>query len=494
MKSSYDANHDRYYEALKARDARFDGQFFVGISSTGIYCRAICTARTPGRDRCTFYANAAAAEAAGYRPCMRCRPEIAPGVAKMVAPVDAVRTAARWAAARIDEGALNTGDLEQLAARYGISSRQLRRVVEAEYGVTPVVLAQTRRLLLAKQLLTDSTLGMAEVAQASGFSSVRRFNHLFRTRYGLNPSSIRRKRVTTMADDSITLKLAYRPPLDWSRLLAFLVSRGAAGVECEYEGCYMRTVSLERHWGWFSARPLPRHDVLQLQVSAGLMPVLTHLITRVRGLFDLDANPRLIEAHLRRSSVLRPIVQRQCGLRVLGAFNGFELALRAILGQQVTVKAATTIFGRFAAAFGEAATTPYAVLKFFSPGVERVADASLQQLISLGLTQKRAQTVALLAREISAGRLLLEPGAAPEQTMLQLQEIPGIGPWTANYIAMRALNHPDAFPHRDLGLMQALGLHRPKDILAAAEAWRPWRAYAALHLWASLSARVHHGG
>ncbi|MGH8505993.1 MAG: AlkA N-terminal domain-containing protein [Stenotrophobium sp.] len=490
----HDQSHERYYQALKARDARFDGRFFVGVSTTGIYCRAICTARTPRSDRCTFYLNAAAAEAAGYRPCMRCRPEIAPGVARMVAPVDAVRAAAHWAAARIEAGALNRGGVEQLAARYGISARQLRRVVETEYGVTPVALAQTRRLLLAKQLLTDSTLGMAEVAQASGFSSVRRFNHLFRTRYGLNPGAMRRKGArAAAADGAITLKLAYRPPLDWPRLLSFLVGRGAAGVECEYEGRYVRTVLLDGHRGWFSAQPLPRHDALQLQISAGLMPVLTPLISRVRGLFDLDANPELIERQLARHATLRAIVRRQPGLRVPGAVNGFELALRAILGQQVTVKAATTIFGRFAAAFGEMAETPYAGLRFFSPTAERVAAASLAQLIRLGLTQKRAQTISTLAREVAEGRLLLETGVAPEQTMQQLQEIAGIGAWTANYVAMRALNHPDAFPHSDLGLMQALELRKPKDILDLAEAWRPWRAYAAMHLWASLSDDIDKG-
>ncbi|HWU69521.1 MAG TPA: AlkA N-terminal domain-containing protein [Stenotrophobium sp.] len=489
----HDQSHERYYRALKARDARFDGRFFVGVSTTGIYCRAICPARTPRSDRCTFYLNAAAAEAAGYRPCMRCRPEIAPGVARTVAPVDAVRTAAHWAAARIDAGALNHGSVEQLAARYGISARQLRRVVEVEYGVTPVALAQTRRLLLAKQLLTDSSLGMAEVAQASGFSSVRRFNHLFRTRYGLNPGAMRRKGARATADGAITLKLAYRPPLDWPRLLAFLDGRGAVGVECVQQGRYLRTVQLDGHHGWFGAQPLPRHDALELQVSAGLMPVLTPLIARVRSLFDLDANPEPIEQQLARHAALRAIVRRQPGLRVPGAVNGFELALRAILGQQVTVKAATTIFGRFAAAFGEAAETPYADLRFFSPTAGRVAAAPLPQLIRLGLTRKRAQTVSTLAREVAEGHLLLEAGVAPEQAMQQLQAIAGIGAWTANYIAMRALNHPDAFPHSDLGLMQALKLRKPKEILDLAEAWRPWRAYAAMHLWTSLGGDIDKG-
>ncbi|MGH8460313.1 MAG: AlkA N-terminal domain-containing protein [Stenotrophobium sp.] len=474
---------DRCYEALKARDTRFDGRFFVGVSTTGIYCRPICTARLPRRERCTFFRHAAAAESAGYRPCLRCRPEIAPGVA----PVDAVRAAARWAAARIDEGALNDGGIEPLAARYGLSSRQLRRVVEAEYGVTPVELAQTRRLLIAKQLLTDSALGIAEVAQASGFASVRRFNHLFRTRYGLNPTALRRQGDAASGDEILTLKLGYRPPLAWPQLLAFLGGRGAAGVEQVEGGRYLRSVSLGRHRGWLSAQPLSGQSALRLQVSVSLMPALTPLLARVRRLFDLDANPRVIEEHLARDPRLRAMVLRHGGLRVPGAFDGYELALRAILGQQVTVKAATTIYGRFAAAFGEPASTPHAALRFHAPSAERVADARLQKLIELGLTQKRAQTIARLSREVADGSLQLEAGADAEELMQHLQSLPGIGAWTASYIAMRALGHPDAFPHGDLALMKALGLRKAQDMIAATEAWRPWRAYAALHLWTSLS-------
>ena len=472
----------RCYAALKARDARFDGRFFVAVSTTGIYCRPVCPARTPGRERCSFYANAAGAERAGFRPCLRCRPELAPGHA----PVDAVRTAAHWAAARIDAGALNEGDLEALAAEYGLSSRQLRRVIEAEFGVTPVELAQTRRLLLAKQLLTDSGLNMAEVAHASGFASVRRFNHLFKTRYGLNPTALRRHGGSAASADAITLKLAYRPPLDWPRLAGFLASRGAAGVECVQGARYARTAWLAGHRGWFSAEPLPQQNALRLEISFGLMPVLAPLLARLRHLFDLNANPQIIEAHLCHDARLKRIVRRQPGLRVPGAFDGFELALRAVLGQQVTVKAATTLAGRFAAAFGEPAVTPFEELKCFSPEAGKIAAADVRTLIGLGLTKKRAETIRGLAREIVQGRLVLEPGVALEETLEHLQSLSGIGPWTTQYIAMRALGFPDAFPHGDLGLMKALGLGREKEILAAAEPWRPWRAYAAHHLWASL--------
>lgn len=475
----------RCYEALKARDARFDGAFFVGVSSTRIYCRPVCTVRVPQARNCHFFAHAAAAESAGYRPCLRCRPEIAPGIAHGVAPVDAPRAAARWAAARIDEGALDHASIDDLAARYGISARQLRRVVEAEYGVSPVELAQTRRLLRAKQLLTDSSLDMAAIAQASGFASLRRFNHLFKTRYGLNPGALRRKREQP-AGEGIVLRLAYRPPLDWPRLLGFLTGRGAAGVEAQHDGCYVRTVALGKARGWFSARPVPGQHALEVCVADSLLPQLTPLLLRVRRVFDLDANPRLIETQLARDLRLRAIVRRQRGLRVPGAFDGFELALRAILGQQVTVKAATTIFGRFAAAFGEPAQTPFSSLRHYAPQAARVAQASERELIALGLTQRRAQTVQHLARAVASAALRLDAGGDAETTMRELQQIPGIGPWTAHYIAMRALAYPDAFPHADIGLMQALGTRDAKAILAAGEAWRPWRAYATLHLWASL--------
>jgi len=480
-------NPSRCYEAMKARDARFDGSFFVGVSSTGIYCRPVCTVRMPRQDNCSFFANAASAERAGYRPCLRCRPEIAPGQAPAVSPVDAVRTAARWAATRIEAGALNDGDFEALAAEYGLSSRQLRRDVEREYGVTPVELAQTRRLLLAKQLLTDSGLPMTQVATASGFGSLRRFNHLFKTRYGLSPGALRRGRDTAPADAAIVLKLAYRPPLNWTHLLGFLTGRGAAGVECVEDGRYWRTLRLGAHRGWLSAEPVPGQHVLRLRVAPSLLPALTPLLARVRALFDLDANPSVIEAHLRQHRVLRDIVRRQSGLRVPGATDGFELALRAVLGQQVTVKAATTLFSRFAEAFGEPAQTPCAGLRYFGPQAEVVAQASRERIIRLGLTSKRAETVLHLARACASGEVHLHAGAEPLMTIAKLDELPGIGAWTAHYIGMRALRWPDAFPHSDLGLMKALNLRKPKEMLAAAEAWRPWRAYAALHLWASLS-------
>lgn len=482
----------QYYAALKARDARFDGHFFVGVSSTGIYCRPICTVKTPKAENCTFHLNPAAAEAAGYRPCLRCRPELAPGVARFVAPVDALRVQAHWAAARIEEGALNEGDLDTLAARYGRSARQLRRAVCAEYGVSPVELAQTRRLLLAKQLLTDSGLPMAEVAQASGFSSLRRFNHLFKTRYGLNPGALRRQggvgvEAAVCGEAAIVLKLAYRPPFDWPALLRFLTSRGASGMECAEGQRYWRTVSLNGCRGWLSAEPWVGQAALRLTVSHSLLSVLTPLLVRVRRLFDLDANPTVIAAHLVRDKRLRGFLKQSPGLRIPGAFDGFEVALRAVLGQQVSVKAATTVFNRIVMQFGDVVTTPQASLQRICPGAERLAAVPESALLSLGLNGARARAVLHLARAVAGNADLLDGTLPLAEVRAALLALPGFGAWTVEYIAMRALGDPDAFPHSDLGLMKALNAGKPRELLMAAEAWRPWRGYAAIHLWNSLS-------
>lgn len=470
---------DHCYEALKARDARFDGRFFVGVSSTGIYCRPVCPARTPSKANVDFYPHAAAAERAGFRPCLRCRPELAPGLA----PMDAPDRIAQLAAARIEAGALDEGSTEQLAAALGLSSRQLRRVVEARFGVTPVELAQTRRLLLAKQLLTDTRLPMAVVAQAAGFGSVRRFNHLFAGRYGLVPGRLRRGDAEEALAESFQLRLSYRAPLAWTQLLRFLAGRGAVGVEAADGVRYLRTVAIGRHQGWLAAEPLKGQTTLQVTLSASLLPVLPQVLARLRRTLDLDANVLVIDAHLACDPRLAAQVKATPGLRVPGAFDGFELALRAILGQQVTVKAATTLFGRFARTFGTPIATPHLALSHLAPRAETVAQASRQQLIDLGLTSRRAETVQRMAEAVASGALLLEPGPDPDAVMVAMQQLPGIGPWTAHYIAMRALRHPDAWPEGDLGLLHALQLSSHRELRTAAEPWRPWRSYAALHLW-----------
>ncbi|HTE40730.1 MAG TPA: AlkA N-terminal domain-containing protein [Steroidobacteraceae bacterium] len=468
------------YQAVKARDARFDGLFFVGVSTTRIYCRPVCTVRTPGKDRCSYYNNAASAEAAGYRPCLRCRPELAPGHAS----VDSVKRVARNAVARIEAGALNGGSVEKLASEFGISSRQLHRVIESEYGVNPLALAQTQRLLLAKQLLTDTSLRSVDIAFASGFSSVRQFNRQFQQSYRLNPIALRKQR-ERKPTAGIVLKLGFRPPLAWLPLIQFMAGRSGLSTERVDGNRYIRTLRIGSHSGWIAAEPV-RHNLLQINVAESLMPVLPELQARLRRLFDLDANPGVIDDYLATHATLRSRLARTPGLRVPGALCGFELALRAVLGQQITVKAATTIFGRFVDTFGSSVETPFEGISRIAPRASDVANATVQQLIDRGLTQRRAQTVSVLARAAADGTLSLEPPAEFGVAREAMQEISGIGPWTAEYVAMRALRDPDAFPHSDLGLLNALQLDKPAKLAALAEKWRPWRSYAALHLWHGL--------
>lgn len=477
---------DLCYRRLTARDSRFDGTFFVGVTTTGIYCRPVCPARTPRADRCRFFGNAALAEQAGFRPCLRCRPELAPGTA----PVDAIHRVARAAVARIEAGALNEGSLEDLAGELHLSSRHLRRAVEQAYGVAPVELAQTRRLLLAKQLLTDTSLRVADVAFASGFASLRRFNHLFRSRYRLSPTELRRQREAASSEpaaESFTVHLSYRPPLDWTALGGFLAGRGAPSIERFENGRYLRTIRIAGHRGWIAAAPLADRPLLRIDVSTSLLPVLTPLLARLRALFDLDAVPAAVAEVLSRDARLRPLLLNRPGLRVPGAFDGFELALRAIVGQQVTVKAATTLYGRFADAFGEPAQTPFAGLCQTGPEASRVAQASIDQIAGLGLPRTRAASVKALARAVAEG-LRIEPGADVEATSARLKELPGIGDWTAQYIAMRALRDADSFPASDLAILKALGVSKPAAAIARADHWRPWRSYAVLHLWLQAAA------
>ncbi len=475
---------DACYRALSARDTRFDGVFFVGVKSTGIYCRPVCTAKTPGRKSCRFFANAALAEQAGFRPCLRCRPELAPGHA----PIDSTRTVARAAAARIEAGALsNGGNLEDLATSLGLSSRQLRRSVRNELGVSPVELAQTNRLLLAKRLIAETQLPMVQVAFAAGFESVRRFNALFRSHYRLTPSTLRRSSSETVAADSLRLVLAYRPPLDWDTLLRFLAARAIPGVECVQGDTYHRTVNIGEHQGWLSVSPVPNRNLLAVDLATPLAPALSSILARLRNLFDLDARPDIIAGHLALDSLLAPWIKRHPGLRVPGAFDSFELGMRAILGQQVSVRGASTLAGRFAQRFGKAIQTPLPCLNRITPTAESISTVRTTTLASLGLPSTRAECLRNLARVIVHREIDLDPGVDPTAVIAQLVELPGIGPWTAEYIAMRALRWPDAFPAGDLGLKKASGFKSAKAIERAAERWRPWRAYAAMHLWESLS-------
>jgi AraC family transcriptional regulator of adaptative response / DNA-3-methyladenine glycosylase II len=499
-------NDDTCYRALLARDTRFDGLFFVAVLSTGIYCRPICPARPPRRDRCRFYASSAIAERAGFRPCLRCRPELAPGQA----PVDSTSATARRAAARIGAGALNDGgSLESLAEELGLSSRQLRRTVRKEFGVSPVQLAQTGRLLLAKQLLTETNLPVVRVAFASGFESLRRFNDLFRRRYGLTPSRIRKRRSTASGRRglaeldaatepearasalSFSLSLSYRPPFAWPSLLRFLGRRATPGVEMVAGGEYRRTVGLGNHRGWLAVAQGTRANTLRVELSLSLVPVLPAVLSRLRHLLDLDARPDLIAEHLADDPHLGPLVAREPGLRVTGAFDGFEVALRVVLGQRISVAAASTLAGRLAARFGEIVETPYPGLDRLAPSPESIAAADPTELRLLGIPAPRVAAIQAIAAEVASGFLELEPGLDPDPTIKKLRDLTGVGDWTAHVIAMRALRWPDAFPANDLGLKRAWQVltaqtGAPLSIQQAAAVWRPWRSYAAGWLWNSL--------
>jgi AraC family transcriptional regulator of adaptative response / DNA-3-methyladenine glycosylase II len=482
-------DHNSCYEALVARDPRFDGVLYVGVKSTGVYCRPVCPARTPRRDRCQFFANAAAAENAGFRPCLRCRPELAPGNAV----IDSGRRIASSAAKRIEAGALNEAGIDELAAEFGLSSRQLRRVVKRELGVTPTELAQTQRLLLAKHLLTDSALPAIEVAFASGFSSVRQFNAIFHERYGLSPTALRRSQNSRTAGQSLTIRLGFRPPLAWPWLLKFLAGRAIPGVELVEDNRYWRAIQIGQSkgqgsgQGWINVDRVEGANALRVEVSLSLARHLPSLLDRVKNLFDLDAHPQLIEARLGEDERLRKMAPWHSGLRLPGAFDGFEMAMRAVLGQQISVAAARTIAGRITEAFAEPVETPNPRLNRASVSAAKLSQAGVADLTGLGLTGKRAECLIELARAVADGEVKLEPGVDAEATIEQLKQLPGIGDWTAHYIAMRALRWPDAFPHSDLGLRKALGETSSKRILEIAENWRPWRAYALMHLWNSLS-------
>jgi AraC family transcriptional regulator of adaptative response / DNA-3-methyladenine glycosylase II len=497
-------DHNSCYEALVARDPRFDGILYVGVTTTGVYCRPVCPARTPRRDRCRFFANAAAAENAGFRPCMRCRPELAPGAAV----IDSANRIASSAAQRIEAGALNEVGIDELAAEFGVSSRQLRRVVKRELGVTPTELAQTQRLLLAKGLLTDSALPAIEIAFASGFSSVRQFNSLFRERYGLSPTALRRSQSQRTAEQVLTVRLGFRPPMAWGLLLKFLADRAIPGVESVEANRYWRAMrigqgkgqytgqsagqSIGQSIGWISVERVEGSNALRVEVSLSLARRLPSLLARIKNLFDLDAHPQLIEARLGEDVRLREMMKRHSGMRLPGAFDGFEMAMRAVLGQQISVAAARTIAGRITEAFGEPVETPNPRLNRASVSAASLSQAGVADLTRLGLTGKRAECLITLARAVADGEVKLEPGVDVEATIERLKRLPGVGDWTAQYIAMRALRWPDAFPHTDLGLRKALGETSAKRILEIAEGWRPWRAYALMHLWNGLGQAQKH--
>lgn len=485
---SMELDADACFRAVRARDRRFDGRFFTAVSSTGIYCRPICPARPPKRENMRFFSSAAAAEGAGFRPCLRCRPERAPGVA----PIDAASRLSRAVIAGIEEYALSNARLDHLAASLGVSNRHLRRVTEAELGVTPIELAQTQRLLFAKRLIGETSLKLTDIAFASGFGSLRRFNALFKSRYQLNPSALRRGRSAASdpacgarAPSGLKCTLEFRPPLAWDTLLGYLRLRAIPRVEWVNATHYRRTVAVGEVKGWISVSLAPSDVALDVEMSPSLAPVIGAVVVRVKRLFDLEAVPDAVHAVLSQDPLLAPVVHRLPGLRVAGAFDAFELAVRTVLGQQVSVKAATTVAGRWVEHFGEPLATPYPALDRLSPTAQRMRGVASGDVAALGVVGQRARTLIALAEAVAERRAVLSPSADVEAQVDRLMRLPGIGPWTAQYIAMRALHWPDAFPEGDLMLMRAAGLRR-KELEARSDAWRPWRAYAAHYLWQSL--------
>ncbi|QDL53880.1 DNA-3-methyladenine glycosylase 2 family protein [Rhodoferax aquaticus] len=509
-------DHDARYLAVQTKDARFDGRFFTAVTTTGIYCRPVCRVRAPKQENCRFFDLAAQAESAGFRPCLRCRPELSPSASPMsMAPwsvQDASSILARQAALLLDT-ALSNGEevlsIGHLSLRLGVSERHLRRIFEAQWGVSPLQYLQTRRLLNAKQLLTDTPLPIAQVALLSGFASVRSFNTAFSAHYRMEPRSLRKHSgvpATALSPQkpvkpnrhalldgeapALQLRACYRPPYDVGAILQFFATRSIAGLEVVdvARRSYARTLQVQHgstHFtGWVSAMFALERCSVEFQISQSLAPVLPAVLQLLKGLFDLDADPQPIHDAV---GVQFPL---GAGLRVPGTVDGFELGVRAILGQQITVAAARTLIERLTNRFGEAISTPHVGLNRLFPTAHVLAHADGGALGELGIVRQRQTAILGLAQAVSDNRLQLRAGADVSSTMAQLEALPGIGPWTANYIAMRALRWPDAFPAGDVALQSSLGVRQVKNPAVAAELasqkWRPWRSYAVVRAWAAL--------
>ena len=481
-------DRDVCYRALRTRDARFDGRFYTAVVSTGIYCRPICPARTPKIHNCLFLPSAAAAYQMGFRPCLRCRPEVAPGLAGWRGTASTVSRALGL----IAEGGFDEAGADELASRLGVGARHLRRLFDRHVGASPVSVAQAHRILFAKKLIGETSLSMTAIAEASGFGSVRRFNAVFHDTYGRAPSELRRgKRAGDAAGPAVVLKLPFSEPYAFCAILAFLAARAIPGVEAVTGEKYRRTFALDGATGVLEVGAARGQSHLLATIHASDLKALGPIVARLRRLFDLDADIAAVDEHLARDRLLARGVRDRPGIRVPGAWDPFELAVRAVLGQQVSVRAATTFAGRIVAAHGRALPRVRArgdgdqgTPTMLFPTPAQLADVDLT---SVGLTRARAATLNALAAACAARPALLQSAGTLEETVEELCALPGIGPWTAQYIAMRALHEPDAFPASDLGLLRALetkaGRPTPAALAERAEAWRPWRAYAALRLW-----------
>lgn len=466
-------SNEQCYAALLARDRRFDGQFFTAVSSTGIYCRPVCTAKTPRKENVSFYPSAVLAQQAGYRPCLRCRPECAPGQAR---GMDSDVLASR-ASELIDGGFLDRHDVPDLAHRLNVSERQLRRAIRQELGVTASELASTRRLLTARKLLVEAQLPIVDVALAAGFSSLRNFNAQFKSSYGQNPSSIRRKRGNAAAEKRVSFSLGYRPPYDWDHILNFLALRCIAGIEKVENGQYWRFARYGSASGWICVHHEPENAALRLECAASLLPRLSELIPNLRRVLDLDADPKSIAAHFQNCPELQALNQRYPGQRIPGAWSAFEGAVRAVLGQQVTVVAAIKLTTNLV----DAVTGHDAAARAF-PLPREISDEAIEQLKMPGSRKKALK--ALVAWFCQFGDQL--ETLPPEDLRASLLALHGIGPWTVDYLDLRAFGNPDAFPAGDIVLRKHTRLGEnlsAKSLAELAKRWSPWRGYATLLIW-----------
>ena len=475
---------ERCYRAIQSRDSRFDGLFVTAVTTTGIYCRPICPAQTPHAKNVRFYRYPAAAEAAGFRACRRCRPEASPGSPDWNTRADLAGRALRL----IGGGVADLEGVAGLAQRLNVSPRHLHREMVAAVGVGPLALARTRRAQTARMLLDQTRLSMTEIAFAAGFASVRQFNETMRASFGVHPSALRRRgRPEEVAGGALVLHLSYRPPLDSGALLGFFARRAIAGVEEVVEGRYRRTITLPRSRGVIELTPAMDAARVTLRARVDDVRDVGALAARARQLFDLEADPAAIGEALSADPALAPLIAARPGLRVPGAMDGFEMAVRAIVGQQVSVAGARATLGKLVTRLGVPLAASDGVLTHEFPTAQAVADGDLDGL----MPQARAASLRGLARAVASGELALDPTADRDETRSRLLALPGVGPWTAEYIAMRALGDPDGWPGTDLGIKQAaerLGFGGHKELVARAESWRPWRSYAAQHLWASLTA------
>lgn len=482
-----------YERARQSRDARFDGQFYIGVTTTGIYCRPICPVNAPKPENVRFFPSAAAASEAGFRPCLRCRPECAPGTPAWNGTSTTVRRGLRLIAG----GALDDGDVESLAEKLGVTSRHLRRLFTQHLGASPLAVAHTQRLHFAKRLIDDTRLPMNHISLAAGYGSVRRFNDAFQKSYGRAPRDLRRAGRNEPAGSrvngsqpTLTLRVPYRAPFNWSGMLEFFAQRATPGVEGVAGDTYRRAVAIDGRHGVLQVAPADREGFLALTVDGIATESLFEAIQNAREVFDLDAPVAEIGDTLGRDPALRPLLGRQAGIRVPGAWSGFEITVRAILGQQVSVKGATTVAGRIAERYGEplalAGGAPGDALSRIFPTPERLLRA---RFAKIGLVPSRADTIRRVAASVLHGDLRFDAAQDPDEFCRALCRIKGIGDWTAQYVAMRALKYPDAWPATDLGLLKALRhpeRMKPADLARRAERWRPWRAYAAALLWSSL--------